>query len=385
MLRTATSPWRPACWMLGSLGLLLLLGLAAAATAAPPGQAWQSLGLHALHLGLGLAVFLAALSVPVERVRQCAPGALLAVWMLLAGMLLDGRLSVSAFGASRWVSVAGFHFQPSAFLQFLWPVALASWAARDPLRLRSPRALLRLFLVFAFLAAPVLLQPDLGSVLILFGVTGITLVFAGAPLAYLRWLAPAAVGIAALASLLFDHVVQRVVGFLRDEPYQLRMAWEALQLGGLTGRGPGRGLVKGYIPEGDTDFILAVLGEEWGLPGTLAVWILFLVFTCAAVQVARRAPRRYGAILMASAAVMISVQAAINMAVVTGAVPPKGLPLPFISRGGSAVLALSALLGVALRAALEERRPRPVLEAAAPGPRLRSWPLLPSEGPPRPA
>ena len=355
--------------------VLALMGLAAGVSAAPPGEAWSRLGLHCLHLSLGLGVFLAALSAPTEWVRRIVPGLLVVVFVVLLLMLVVPGFGTRSHAAVRWIRVGPLSFQPSALLQCLWPAALASWVARDPLRLAQPRELWRLMLGFAVLSAPVLLQPDFGSVLILAVASGMILFFAGAPLSFLRQLVPLLLLALAIAVFLFDHVDARIAAFLQREPgYQAIRAEEAFAIGGLIGKGPGLGVMKnGWVPEGETDYILALIGEEWGLVGTGLVWSLFVTFTLLGVRAARYAECRYGALLIASATLMVSMQAALNMAVVTGAVPPKGLPLPFVSRGGSSILALSALLGLAVRAALERRRD-PALAPLSPAtPDRVSW------------
>ncbi len=338
-------------------GLLALAGLCAGVSGAAPGEAWVAAGRHCLHLACGLAVFLAALSIPVEAARRAAPGLVVLVFLVLLGMLVSDALGATAKGAERWVRIAGVSFQPSVLLQCLWPMVLASWAARDPLRLQHPPSLWRLMAGFALLVLPVLLQPDLGSVLILLGVTGITLFFAGAPLRLLRQVVPLSLLALGAASLLFGHVATRVDDWIHGRvPMQVDHALDSLAAGGLAGRGPGAGVFKhGYVPEGGTDFVLALIGEEWGLLGVSGVAGLYFAFTALGVHLARRARTRYGAILMAAATVMVAIQAALNMAVVAGIMPPKGLPLPFISRGGSSLVCLAALLGLAFRAAREPR------------------------------
>ncbi|HBF22488.1 MAG TPA: hypothetical protein DDW23_01615 [Planctomycetes bacterium] len=336
-----------------------LIGLVAGVSAAPPGEAWAKLGLHSLHLALGLAAFLAAFLIPLARLRALVPGLLLLVFGVLVLMLVSPSFGRVSHSAERWVQIGSFSLQPSAFLQFLWPVALASWAAKDPLRLVQPRELFRMLVAFFILLFPVVLQPDTGTLLILLIVSAITLFFAGAPIRYLRTLVLGVVALCGLLVFAFPHVQARMGEFFAGSGFQVGRAVEAFQLGGISGMGPGQGLMKnGWVPEGDTDLIFALIGEEWGLFGCLAVWALFVAFTVFGVLASRRADSRYGAILMAAATVTIALQAAYNMAMVTGAVPIKGLPLPFISRGGSSMLALSALLGAAIRAAIEPRRSR---------------------------
>jgi len=203
---------------------------------------------------------------------------------------------------------------------------------------------------------PVFLQPDLGSVAILMLVSGITLLFAGAPMGFL-WSVLGVGGGALLAGfLLFPHVADRLDWWQQPEDQVLR-GMEAISAPGLAGRGPGLGVMKyGHVPESRTDFVMTVIGEEWGLIGSVTVWSLYAAFTLFGFAIARRAATRYGIILIAAATTMVSIQAAYNMAMITGLVPVKGLPLPFVSRGGSSILALSALLGFALRAAFQSRR-----------------------------
>ena len=358
-----------AVWsMVGCVFCLALVGLLAGVSASLPGQGWDTLAMHAFHFGLGFGAFLFAYAMPPDGFRKAVPGLLVLLFLVLVSMLLSEGFGHSSHAAERWIKIGGFTLQPSVFLQCLWPLALASWAAKDPMRLTQPRALTRLMLAFAILVLPVLLQPDLGSVMILLCISALTLFFAGVPLRFMKVLIAVSLGVMLLGLALFPHVDSRISDFLSPHPgLQILRAEEAFAVGGFTGLGPGRGVMKhGWVPEGDTDFILALIAEEWGMLGTGTIWSLFFLATIFGVLAARRAERRYGAILMASATLVISIQAAINMAVVTGIVPPKGLPLPFVSRGGTSMLALSALLGFAVKAALETRRSRVPVENLIP-------------------
>lgn len=364
--RPPIGPQSALAGMLACVGALAAFGVVAGVSAAAPGAGWESLRLHASHLLIGLVAFLGAYSIPSKRFRSVAPGLLLLVWILLTAMLIT-NVGHSSHSAERWIKIGSFTLQPSILLQALWPVLLASWAARDPLRLLQPLHLVRLMAGFGLMVLPVLFQPDLGSVLILLFVTGITLFFAGVSLRFLRVLVPVAVAVLVTASSLFTHVSSRLEQFAnREHGTQVTRALEAFQIGGPLGQGPGQGKLAEWIPESDTDFILALIAEEWGLVGTGALWLLFVVFTVCGVVAARRCERRFGAVLTAAATVMISIQAALNMAVVTGIVPPKGLPLPFVSRGGTSVLALSALLGLTVRACLERRQSQVPVEDLIP-------------------
>ena len=358
----AGSPLITGRWMLACVGALAVVGLITAVSASPPGSAWTALGQHCVHLSLGVAAFLGAYSLHPDQARRFALPAAGALYLLLWAMWLT-PLGHEVNMARRWMRIGPISLQPSIFFQCLWPILAASWVARDPLRLRSLRELTKLCQSFLIIMLPVFLQPDLGSVAILLVVTGMTFLFAGAPRRALWVILPGVALAVVVASLAFPHVSQRL-NWWKEQGYQVEQGVEAFERGGLLGQGPGQGVMKyGHVPEGETDFVLPLIAEEWGLLGTFTVWSLYVAFTVLGFLTARRAANRYGIILMAAATVMISFQAAYNMGMVTGLLPVKGLPLPFISRGGSSVLALAALLGVALRAAAEERRrPTPVSE-----------------------
>ncbi len=342
-----------AMWMLSCVIALTVFGLVVAVSCAPPGGGWLALSHQSIHLIIGIVAFGLAFALPVDRLRDAAHGALLLTWILLSVMLFTSIGEVSN-SAERWLTIGGFRFQPSVFYQLFWPLALAQWAAANPMRLTQWRQLLRLLLLWTLLVTPLFLQPDLGSTAILLVVSGVTLIYAGVPTRFIKYVLPVFMLLVALGVLLFPHVSSRLS--LLNPGFQVQRSMEAFALGGWTGRGPGLGLLKhGWLPEGDTDFIFALIAEEWGMLGSLVVLSLFVAFTLFGMRVARRAETRYGAILMACAVVMISLQAAYNMAMVTGVLPVKGLPLPFISRGGTSILVLGGLLGAALRASFQRR------------------------------
>jgi len=348
--------------MLGCVIALAVAGLVTAVSAAPPGDVWIVLARQCVFLGLGVAGFLAAFSLSTETTRRFVIPLISALFLLLCLMLWAG-IGHTANSATRWVQIGPLTLQPSILFQCLWPIAMASWVARDPLRLSNPKAIAKLGGIFMLMMFPVLMQPDLGSVIILIMVSGFTFLFAGTPVRFLAVLVPVLILFLWLASLFFPHVSSRL-SYWQEPSQQVLRGEEAFAAGGITGVGPGNGVLNmGFIPESGTDFIYPIVAEEWGLIGTLTIWSLFLAFTILGFRAARQSETRYGIILMATATLMISFQAAYNMAMVLQLVPVKGLPLPFVSRGGSSIIALSALLGVALKAVYEgRRRPTPVTE-----------------------
>ena len=169
------------------------------------------------------------------------------------------------------------------------------------------------------------------------------------------------------------HAYRRIYSFRNPVEYRLDEGWQLLQSlwafarGGVFGQGPGAGQQKlHYLPEAHSDFIFAVLGEEWGLVGTLAVATLFVVFVVIALRIAVCAPDLLGALLAGGVATIIALQAALNMGVTTGLLPTKGLTLPFISAGGTALIVYLTMIGVLLNVAAQavEREPAPKRVAA---------------------
>ena len=330
------------------VGALAVLGLLVAVSSAPPGEAGDVLLRHGSFLAAAGAAFAVGINLNPQHVRNYSVHASIALWLLLFLMLVTG-LGHTANAATRWIQIGPVSLQPSLFLQVLWPILLSSWIAKDPLRVQSVSPIFKMIGLFFVLMLPVLLQPDFGSVVILIMVSGCVMLFAGLPLRVLVVSVPALLIVGMLVVFSFDHVLSRLDSWSEGVPEQVMRAQDAFRYGGWFGSGPGNGVLKfGYIPESTTDFVLALIADEWGMVGVLMVWSLFTAFTFFGLRVARQSSHRYGILLMGATTVVISFQAAYNMAMVVGALPVKGLPLPFVSRGGSSLMALSLLLGIAI-------------------------------------
>lgn len=209
------------------------------------------------------------------------------------------------------------------------------------------------------LAALVVVEPDFGTALFVVLLGGVLAVAGG-----VRWLhlaPPLALGVPVMAFFVwqkFDHVRDRIAVFLDPsldplgKGHQVRQSLIALGSGGVLGRGLGAGRQKlFFLPENFTDFILSLVGEEMGLAGTLLVLTCFLAFLLASVSIARRARNASGALVALGVGVMVSLQGFINIAVVTASVPTKGISLPFVSYGGSSLVAMMIGLGLLLNVA----------------------------------
>ncbi len=205
----------------------------------------------------------------------------------------------------------------------------------------------------------IILEPDFGAT-ILIGAVGLAIMFIGGTrISYL--FLTGLIGVSTMVLLIAqdDERRGRVLAFLNPEKYaqgeafQLTMGLYAFISGGLDGKGLGNSMQKRfYLPEAHTDFIFAILGEEWGLLGTLSVLMLFFVFFVCGMLISARVEDRFGKLLAFGLTLIIIIQAALNMGVVTGSLPTKGITLPFISFGGSSMLVCLAMTGILINVAI---------------------------------
>jgi cell division protein FtsW len=282
--------------------------------------------------------------------------------LLLVLVLLPG-LGVSVNGSRRWLRLGPLSFQPAELAKLALVVYLAAFLARKRDELGEFwRGMVPPLAVGGTLAALVLAQPDLGSCLTLLVLTVGLLFLAGAPTRSLALLVGPALSLAALAVWLAPYRMRRVFAFLdpwqdpRGSGFQIIQSWLALGGGGLTGRGIGESKQKlFYLPEAHTDFIFAVLGEELGFLGAAAVVVLFAVLVWRGLRIGIRAADPFGAYLALGITVLVATQTLVNLGVVTGMLPTKGLPLPFLSFGGSALLMTMLATGMLLNISQDAR------------------------------
>lgn len=291
-------------------------------------------------------------------------GTVFAGLVLLALMKLGGT-ALTIKGASRWIGVGGVGVQPSEFAKLAVVLFVADRLARHMDRVNDLRAVLGpVAAVITGLALLILYQPDLGTTVSIALVAAAMLLAAGLHLRYVG-------AMATLAPALFYVLVwsepyrrARVLAFLDPwaDPlgtgFQIIQSLIAVGTGGLMGRGLMEGLQKlRFLPEPQNDFIYAVIAEEFGLLGALTILVCFLVVAWRGLRIAANADDRFGSMLAVGLTAMIAVQALINISVVLGLLPTKGLPLPFVSAGGSSMIVnlvgLGILLNVSQHASVE--------------------------------
>jgi cell division protein FtsW len=295
--------------------------------------------------------------VSLLRVRDIRRLSLLGFGGGLALMGLALVFGVEIKGAHRWLDFGPLSVQPSEFTKpafvILCAACLAQWHQTGKMA-----GLVAGCILYGSFAGMLILQPDFGQTLLVTATFGAMLFFAGISLWILGVFVGAGAGAGVLAYLLLPHVQSRIDRFLNPDSgdtYQVDRAMAALHNGGFLGVGPGEGTVKASIPDAHTDFILAVVGEEFGLIACIFLAMVFCFLVLRALHRSIQCTDSFSQIASAGLAVMLGLQAVINMAVNLQLLPAKGMTLPFISYGGSSVLALALTVGCLI--ALTRKRP----------------------------
>src|SRR5215471_18332290 len=325
-----------------------------------------------LWCGLGLALCVTAANLDYGLLKKIAVPVLVVALVLLA-LVLVPRIGIKINGARRWLGYGSARFQSSEFAKLALIIALAWYGERYQRQMRTwKRGVVIPALMVIPIVALIFVEPDRGATVLLAGVSGARLLIAG-----VRWMNIAPLLVAAAAglgySLWHDPLRRkRIFGWLNleehknDVSYQAYQAMLALGAGGWTGLGLGNGRQKlGFVPENHTDFILSVIGEELGLVATLLVVVAFLALVVSGICIALNSRDTFGLLLGSGISFLIGFQAFINIGVVTSALPNKGLPLPFISYGGSNLLIMLACVGLLLSIARQSRAPETVPAKAA--------------------
>lgn len=353
--------WTVDRWSL--VAIVVLMGLGAILLLAASPAAGERIGLDSFYLAkrqfillpVALAVLAGASLSSPRWTRRLAVLGLLGTMLLCAAALLAGS---EIKGATRWISLLGFSLQPSEFLKPCFAVT-AAWmfaARKDDPAVPGIHIATGLWLLCGAL---LLLQPDVGQFFVLSAIWGVQFFLSGLPLV---WVVAILIGgICALVGTYFalPHVAARIDSFLDPDAgdrYQINRSIEAFSSGGLLGRGPGEGTVKSHLPDAHSDFIFAVAGEEFGLLVCLAIVGLFAFLVLRGFSRVLQDNSLF--VLLASAGLLtqLALQALINMASALHLIPTKGMTLPFISYGGSSLLAMALAMGMLL--ALTRRRPR---------------------------
>ncbi len=307
---------------------------------------------------IGLAGMFIAMRMELKFLQRHARNIFVVVLAMLVAVLIVGH---EVGGARRWLRIAGIGFQPSEFAKLGLILVLADYLDRKQSRLGDFwRGFMPPMVLLGLVTALIALEPDLGTPMLIV-MTGVGMIFlAGAKLRHLFILALLAAPVLYYEVFHVAYRRSRILAFLdpwrnaQGSAYQLVQSFLAIGSGGFLGRGSGESAIKlHYLPEAQTDFIFAIIGEEFGLIGTSLICILFFSLAWRCFWIATHASNWFETCLAAGVSFLLGGQALINLGVVTGLLPTKGIPLPFISFGGSSLvltlLSVGLLLNVSRR------------------------------------
>ncbi|HEY3761165.1 MAG TPA: putative lipid II flippase FtsW [Verrucomicrobiae bacterium] len=349
---------------------LLSLGMVMLYSSSMTRDGAHDLVMQLVWCGVGLVFCVAATFFDYKWIKKLTwPIYGLAVVSLL--MVFVPHIGHASHGAHRWIRVGPMMFQPSELGKIGLIVALAWYCDRNLRQIQTfKRGILLPAMIIAVILGLIFVEPDYGTTILMAAVSGIMLLVAG-----VKWrhsLLPAIAVAAALVLLIMHNPVRmnRIHAWLQPQNHlngaalQAQQAKIGLGSGGWLGVGLGNGLEKhGWLPEIHTDFIFADIGEELGLVATLFIVLTFIIISICGIIIAMNAREPFGALLATGLTFLICLQAAINIGVVTSALPNKGLPLPFISYGGSNLLAMLSCVGILFSVARHAPQREPAAQA----------------------
>jgi cell division protein FtsW len=353
--------WTTDRWLLGAAAALIALGVllqfgTSPAAAYRLGIAWpfHFAVRQCIFAAAGAAVMLAASMLSPRGVRRTA---FFVYLVAIAAMFALPILGHAAKGATRWVEISGFTLQPSEFMKPAL-IVLIAWMFAEGQKGEGVPGVTVAFALYGAAVALLLMEPDIGQTVLITAAFGAAFWMAGVPMSWIGVLGGMALCGLGSTYFLFQHVATRVDGFFSHEKtdtQQVHRAAEAIAAGGGLGRGPGEGVMKLHIPDMHTDFAYSAAAEEYGLWLSLTLIALFTLLVVRGLYKAMKLSDPFEQVAAAGLFVLVGMQAFINVAVNLDLVPTKGMTLPFISYGGSSMLAMGLTLGLAM--ALTRRRP----------------------------
>lgn len=342
----------PVLFLVG-IGIVMIYSASSALAMKKFGSDYYFLKKQVVFIFLGIGALIICRHIPYTFYRPLAYP-LLALGFIGLILMLWTPLGLTAGGATRWLHFGRLNVQPSEFVRFAMVIYLADSLSRkqDQIRIFSIGFLPHVVVLGVF-SALMLMEPDFGSVAILAAVTWVMLFTGGVRLLHLS---ASLLVLLPAAHFLMIHAayrLKRLMSFLNpwdyasDQGYQIVHSLMAFGTGGIWGTGIGKGYQKlFYLPEPHTDFIFSVIGEELGLAGVLFIIGLYATVLYRGIQIARRAPDVFGALIALGLTTAIGLQVCVNMGVALGLLPTKGLPLPFLSYGGTSLVLSMASVGI---------------------------------------
>jgi cell division protein FtsW len=339
--------------VLNVVGVVMVLSASSVASLTNYGSAWYFFQRQVIWTLLGAGAFALCAHVDYRTWRKhVTPMLVVSVGLLL--LVLVPGIGTEVSGSRRWLGAGALRFQPTELAKIALLIFACDVVARRQKELHDWTRVLRpVLIVLVIIGVPVLLEPDLDSTIVLGLIAVTVLIVGGVRLRHLAVLGSITAVVGTLVAVAEPYRRARITAFLHpwsdasDAGYQVSQSLIALGSGGWTGVGLGAGRAKWlFLPNAHTDFIFAIIGEEVGLVGCLLVLGLFVAFAVLGTRIALRAEDRFGMLLASGVTVWVVGQAAINIGGVVGALPVAGIPLPFVSFGGSALVFTMAATGM---------------------------------------
>lgn len=344
-------------------GLVMILSASSVTSLYSNGSPWYQFLKQAAWFVLGCAAMFLTSRTPYRSMSKLVRPALLVSGVLMIAVLVPG-LGMNVNGSSRWIGFGDvLRVQPSELVKLAIILYVADTLTRRATHMRDWKVSIRpVAVVLGAFAVLLMLQPNLGTTIIISTVVLVMLLVAGAPLLPLATFTGMLVAGATVFAFKDEYRRRRLTAFMDPWADPLNTGMQTIQSqvgfanGGILGMGLGQGRAKwGFLPEAHTDFIYAIIAEEMGLVGSLVVLSLVLGFAFIGVRVALRATDRFGMLLATGITAWIVVQAIVNIGACVGSMPITGVPLPFISAGGSSLIVTMAAFGMLLNVARQER------------------------------
>lgn len=344
--------------VLNIIGLVMVLSASSVTSLEETKSAWTYFVKQLTWTVVGAGCAFGLLHVRLDSLRRIAPAFLGLCVLGLVAVHVPG-LGVTANGATRWVGFGPIQIQPSELTKLALILVVADWLDRHHRYMDQERVVIRpVMMILGIVALLVMAQPNLGTTIVIAVTVFVILIAAGAPRAPLALWSVAGTAAAVVAALSSAYRRTRVLSFIDpwSDPqragYQLIQSRVGLATGGIFGVGLGASRAKwGFLPFAHTDFIFAIVGEELGLVGACVVIGGFIAFAVLGIQIASRADTRFGASVAVGVTTWITVQAFVNIGAVIGILPITGVPLPFLSYGGTSMMVTLAAVGLLLNVA----------------------------------
>ena len=353
--------WTTDHLLLGVVAILMIVGVLLSFASSPAAAARMNLGdpfhfavRQCAFAAVGVVILLGASALSPKGIRRAAFFIYAAAIAIMMALPILGH---NAKGATRWLEFGGFSLQPSEFMKPAL-IVLVAWMFAEGQKGEGVPGVSIAFALYGLAVALLLIQPDVGQTILITIAFGAAFFVAGVPMRWIAGMLAAAVSGGVAIYFTFDHVASRVHKFLspdKADTHQIDRAQQAIAAGAMFGRGPGEGVMKRSVPDLHTDFIYSVAAEEYGLVFSLLLIGLFAILVTRGLYKAMKLSDPFEQIAAAGLFVLVGQQAFINVAVNLNLIPTKGMTLPFISYGGSSMMAMGLTLGMAL--ALTRRRP----------------------------